>query len=177
LHASTAATQLEGLRVAQAMTSSVQTIAGESSVERTLDSIEQQEFSSYPVVDGLGRCLGLTNLARLRRVVAEGGGGRPVAELVRLKEYVYPEDALFRAVVRMNALGTRQLPVVEKEDQSLRGIITMSDIFRAQAQAVEDHGGAESSPVGGPGRSRDSVSLEVSPPDDPEPGESPSATG
>jgi CIC family chloride channel protein len=147
LHASTAATQLEGLRVAQAMTSSVQTIAGESSVERTLDSIQQQEFSSYPVVDGFGRCLGLTNLARLRRVVAEGGGGRPVAELVRLKEYVYPEDALFRAVVRMNALGTRQLPVVEKEDQSLRGIITMSDIFRAQAQAVEDHGGAESSPM------------------------------
>lgn len=144
LHAPTAATQLDGLRVAQAMTTSVHTLAGESSVERALDAIEQQEFSSYPVVDGLGRCLGLTNLARLRRVVAEGGGSRPVAELVRLKEYVYPEDALFRAVVRMNALGTRQLPVVAKEDQSLKGIITMSDIFRTQAQAVGDDGSADS---------------------------------
>jgi hypothetical protein len=40
----------------------------------------------------------------------------------------------------MNALGTRQLPVVANEDQTLRGIITMSDIFRLQAQTVEGTG-------------------------------------
>ena len=136
----TAATQLDGLRVADAMTTNVHTLAAQSTVERALAAIEQQEFSGYPVVDPQGRCLGLTNLARLRRVVAEGGGDRPVAELVRLKEYVFSDDPLFRAVVRMNALGTRQLPVVANEDQTLRGIITMSDIFRLQAQTVEGTG-------------------------------------
>jgi chloride channel protein, CIC family len=145
LDTTTAATKLEGLRVAHAMTTEVRTLPAESAVARALVEIEHQEFSGYPVVDRQGRCLGLTNRARLRRVVAEGGGERSVAELVRLKEYVLPEDALFRAVVRMNALGTRQLPVVEKDDWFLRGIITMSDIFRVQAQTVESTGEAESS--------------------------------
>jgi CBS domain-containing protein len=90
------------------------------------------------VQDAQGRCLGLINLARLRRVIAEGGGARSVADLARLKEYVHPQDPLLRAVVRMHALGTRQLPVVSKEDNELRGILTMSDIFRAQAEAVQD---------------------------------------
>jgi chloride channel protein, CIC family len=143
LHVPTAATQLDGLRVSQAMTADVHTLPADSSVHAALGAIEPHEFSGYPVVDRQGHCLGLTNLARLRRVVAEGNGHALVVDLVRLKEYVYPDDALFRAVVRMNALGTRQLPVVGKNDQFLKGIITMSDIFRAQARAVEDAGDAE----------------------------------
>jgi chloride channel protein, CIC family len=142
LHTPKAAVQLDGLRVSQAMTASVHTIAAESSVSSALVAIEHHAYSGYPVVDHQGRCLGLTNLARLRRVVAEGSGDRPVAELVRLKEYVYPDDALIRAVVRMNALGTRQLPVVGR-DHSVKGIITMSDIFRAQAQAADDTADSE----------------------------------
>lgn len=145
LHGPTAATQLDGMRVSQAMTTHVHALPAQSSVRRALGAIEPHEFSGYPVIDSEGRCLGLTNLARLRRVVAEGNGDALVADLVRLKEYVYPEDALFRAVVRMNALGTRQLPVVEKGVHSLKGIITMSDIFRAQAQAVENTADAEPS--------------------------------
>jgi CIC family chloride channel protein len=141
----TAATRLDGLRVADAMTTEVHTLAAESAVARALGEIEHREFSGYPVIDGQGRCLGLTSVARLRRVVAEGGAERAVAELVRLKEYVFPDDALFRAVVRMNALGTRQLPVVGKDDWTLRGIITMSDIFRVQAQTVESTDEAKSS--------------------------------
>jgi CIC family chloride channel protein len=148
LHAPTAATQLDGLRVAQAMTTDAHTLAGETSVSCALAAIEHNEFSGYPVVDQSGRCLGLTNLARLRRVVAEGGADRPVAELVRLEEYVYPDDALIRAVVRMNALGTRQLPVIGSDDQSLKGIVTMSDIFRAQAVALEESGDVEPSRPG-----------------------------
>jgi len=65
-------------------------------------------------------------------------------ELSRLKEYVYPHDPLIRAVVRMNAIGTRQLPVVSKGAHELRGLITMSDLFRAQAEAAE--GTAEAEP-------------------------------
>lgn len=138
LHAPTTATQLDHLRVAEAMTANARTIMGEYSVERALGAIAHDEFSGYPVIDRQGRCLGLTNRARLRRVAAEGGGERSVAELVRLKEYVYPDDALLRAVVRMNAMGTRQLPVVTKGDHFLAGIISMSDIFRVQADAAGD---------------------------------------
>lgn len=146
LHAPTASTQLDSLRVAEAMTTRAHSVAGECSVEQALRTIEHDEFSGYPVVDRQGRCLGLTNLARLRRVVAEGGADRSVAELVRLKDYVYPEDALLRAVLRMNSLGTRQLPVVTKGGQSLAGIISMSDILRAQAHAAADGEPSRSDP-------------------------------
>jgi len=77
-------------------------------------------------------------------VLAEGTGARPLSELSRLREYVYPHDTLIRAVVRMNAIGARQLPVVEKGSHLLRGMLTMSDIFRAQAEAAQAGAGAES---------------------------------
>jgi len=144
VHGSMPANQLEGLRVEQAMTSEVVTLPAESSAHDALAQIEAQPFSAYPVLDAEGRCLGLVNAARLRRVIAEGTGGRMLSELSRLREYVYPQDPLIRAVVRMNAIGARQLPVVEKGSQALRGILTMSDIFRAQAEAAQESTGAES---------------------------------
>jgi CIC family chloride channel protein len=145
LHGSVATHQLDGLRVERAMTYQVATVAAELTAREALAAVAHHPFAAYPVVDARGRCLGLINLARLRRVIAEGGGTRQVTELSRLKEYVYPHDPLIRAVVRMNAIGTRQLPVVDKEAHELRGLITMSDIFRAHAEAAEGTPQAESS--------------------------------
>lgn len=141
LHAPATPGQLDGLRVAQAMTKDVIALPSELTAEAALARIEHQPFTAYPVVND-AQCVGVINPARLRRVIAEGGASTRITELVRLREYVYPEDSLIRAVVRMNALGTRQLPVVEKDVHGLRGIITMSDIFRTQA-----HAAAETEPV------------------------------
>jgi CIC family chloride channel protein len=145
LHGSAATHQLDGLRVEQAMTYQVATVDSELTALEALAAVEHHPFAAYPVLDARGRCLGLINLARLRRVIAEGGAARRVTELSRLKEYVYPHDPLIRAVVRMNAIGTRQLPVVSKDAHELRGLITMSDIFRAHAEAAEGTPAAESS--------------------------------
>jgi CBS domain-containing protein len=112
-------------------------LSPELTVAEALAKTERRGFSVYPVVDVDGRHLGLVNLPRLRRVIAEGGRETRLAELVRLGEYVYPEDVVIRAVVRMNALGTRHLPVVEKTTLRLCGLLTMSDIFRAQALAAD----------------------------------------
>jgi CIC family chloride channel protein len=131
-----AAGELSGLRVEQAMTTTLQTLGPELSAREALAAIEHQPFTSYPVLDERRRCLGVINVPRLRRVLAEGGAARPITELVRLDEYLYPQDPLLRAVVRMHALGARQLPVLDKLDNELRGMITMSDIFRVQAEAV-----------------------------------------
>jgi CIC family chloride channel protein len=142
-HGAVATNQLEGLRVEQAMTSQVATVGSELSAVEALAAVEHHPFAAYPVVDKQRRCLGLINLARLRRAIAEGGAARRVTELSRLKEYVYPDDTLIRAVVRMNAIGTRQLPVVNKDTHELRGLVTMSDIFRAHAEAADDTAAAE----------------------------------
>lgn len=137
LHTPETAPQLERLRVEQAMTTPVEVLESRLTVADALARMERLEFSVYPVVEADGQCLGLINLARVRRVIAEGGEATRVRDLVQLKEYVHPGDPLIRAVVRMNALGTRHLLVVEKKTLRLCGLLTMSDIFRAQAQASE----------------------------------------
>jgi chloride channel protein, CIC family len=129
--------QLEHMKVEQAMSSQVISLPAELTPAEALAHIQGRSYSQFPVVDAEGRCLGLINDARLRRVIAENGRGYTLAELVRLKEYLYPDDPLIRAVVRMNAVGSRQLPVVSRSGQRLLGILAMADIFRIQAQAAD----------------------------------------
>jgi CIC family chloride channel protein len=137
LGAQSNASRLEHLKVEQAMTTDVLALPADLHPSEALTRIQGRGYSQFPVIDALGRCLGLINDARLRRVIAEDGRERTLAELVRLKEYLYPDDPLIRAVVRMNAVGSRQLPVVERGAQRLLGILAMADIFRAQAQAAD----------------------------------------
>jgi len=129
--------QLEHLRVAQAMTTGVFSLGASLTAREGLTQMERTPFSITPVVDAAGRCLGLLSVARLRRVLAEGGAATRLGELVRLREYVFPGDPLIRAVVRMNAIGTRHLPVVAEGEPTLLGLVTMSDVLRTQALAAE----------------------------------------
>jgi CIC family chloride channel protein len=129
---------LEKLRIEQAMTREVEVLSGDLSVREALLYMESHTFSMYPVIDAQRRCLGLISVARARRVLAEGTSATPLRELVRLREYVHPDDPLIRAVVRMNALGTRHLPVVTHGEHLFCGLLTMSDIFREQALAAKD---------------------------------------
>lgn len=131
---------LEHLQVSQAMTTDVHVLSSSLSPSEALTRIHGRSYSQFPVVDDDGRCLGLINEARLRRVLADNGGEHTLADLVRLEEYLYPDDPLIRAVVRMNAVGSRQLPVVQGPEQRLLGILAMADIFRAQAQAANGAG-------------------------------------
>lgn len=138
LHAPTTTSWLDRLPVSQAMTRNVHSLRAETSASAALADIEGLPYSQYPVIDASGRCRGLINEARLRRVIAEGNGERPIAGLVRLKEYVHPRDPLLRAVLRMNAIGTRQLAVVDDSpEHHLEGIVAMADVFRARSLAVD----------------------------------------
>jgi CIC family chloride channel protein len=142
-----AGSRLDRLRVEQAMTTDVRTLAGRLSVGEALGAVHREPFSVYPVTAEDGRCLGLVDVASLRRVAAQGGVLRALSSVAQPGPSVSPEDALTRAVVRMNSLGSRQLLVLDRTDSSLRGLIAMSDIVRAQALAVESS--AVPSPHGG----------------------------
>lgn len=130
-------TQLELLRVEQAMVHDVFSLPATLGAEAGLAALERTPFSIAPVLDDARRCLGLVSVARLRRVLAEGHGSQPLSGLVRLREYVFADDPLIRAVVRMNAIGTRHLPVVAEGELTLLGLVTMSDVFRLQARMAE----------------------------------------
>jgi chloride channel protein, CIC family len=135
---------LEVLRVSEAMTRDAVTLHPDATVEEALKLVGGRDFYDYPVVADGGRYAGLVSEARLRRTLAEGGGRRAVGEVSERGEQVYPDQPLVRAVVRMNRTGARQLAVVARGDERLLvGVLTMSDVMRAQARAALDAGELE----------------------------------
>ncbi len=128
---------LEQVSVAAAMTTQLHTLASNLTVAEAVQAIANTNVSSYPLLDSDGAFLGLVSEARLRRTLAEGGGDRRIQTLIDRRKPLHPDQNLVSAVVMMDQRETRQLAVVERNSPSkLVGMLTMSDIIRAQASAV-----------------------------------------
>jgi CIC family chloride channel protein len=130
---------LEQLRVGSAMTAKPVTIGAAESVAEALRNIENDQFSTYPVIDQHRGFIGFVTEARLRRTAAEGGLLQVVSTIAQSSPHVQPDDTLVRAVVKMERSGSRQLAVVDQKDSHrLLGLLTMSDVVRAHARAAID---------------------------------------
>jgi CIC family chloride channel protein len=130
---------LEQLRVGSAMTTKPVTLSGDTLVTDALRQVENDEFSTYPVVDDADAFIGFVTEARLRRTVAEDGVAQKVSAIMQSSPHVQPDDTLVRAVVKMERSGSRHLAVVEPGDgRKLIGLLTMSDVVRAHARAAMD---------------------------------------
>lgn len=135
---------LEQLRVSEAMTREAVALPAAITVAEALERIGNYDFSTYPVTDGGDRFAGMVSEVRLRRTLAEGGGKHLVRQVTDASEYVFPDQLLVRAIVHMNRSNLRQLAVLERgDDRRLVGLLTMSDIVRAQARAALDAGEAD----------------------------------
>ncbi len=132
---------LEQLRVGSAMTRDPVTISATASIADALRQVENDDFSTYPVVENGRTFIGFVTEARLRRTAAEGGHDKKVATVVQPAARTQPHDTLVRAVVRMEKSGARQLGVIDpSDDNRLIGLLTMSDVVRAHARAAMDAG-------------------------------------
>lgn len=132
---------LERLRVADAMTSDLVVLRAQATVKTAFEQVTRHNFSTYPVLDDDDHFIGLVSEAKVRRTIAENGAQQTVEQLVYKPPHVLPDFPLVRAVLRMNEAKARQLAVVEQEDgKRLLGLLTMSDILRAQATAARDAG-------------------------------------
>jgi CIC family chloride channel protein len=135
---------LAEINIGAAMTTAPVTLRAKMTVQAALDHVAKYNFSTYPVLDGAEQLAGLVSEARLRRRLAEGDGARAVGELVEAVAPVFAGEPLVRAVVRMERTNMRQLPVVEADEPArLVGLLTMSDVVRAQARAAREADGAE----------------------------------
>lgn len=134
---------LEQLQVRDAMTSDLVVIPAEETPATALHLIRSHNFSTYPVIDREQRFLGLVTEARIRRSLAEDGK-QSIGQLADQTTNVSPDYPLIRAVVRMTERNTRQLPVVNRLDEThLIGLLTMTDIVRTQARAARDAGAVD----------------------------------
>jgi CIC family chloride channel protein len=132
----TAAT-LSSFRVGDAMTTELVTLAHDDSVARAFEHIRGLPYTMYPVVLDDRRITGLVSEAKLRRCMADGRSEELVGSLARAEHWLRAEEPLGEAVIRMNALGARQMAVIDAPGQ-LVGVLAMSDVVRAHAQAAQD---------------------------------------
>ncbi len=79
---------LEQLRVGSAMTTKPITLPGNALVTDALRQAENDEFSTYPVVDDDAGFIGFVTEARLRRTVAEGGVTQRVSAIAQSSPHV-----------------------------------------------------------------------------------------
>jgi CIC family chloride channel protein len=132
---------LEQLRVSEAMTREVVTLPASATVADALKRISNCGFSTFPVTEDGNVFAGMVSEARLRRTQAEGGGENPVRQIADGGDCVFPDQPLLRAVVHMNQSNVRQLAVLARgDDRRVVGVLTMSDIVRAQGRAALDAG-------------------------------------
>jgi CIC family chloride channel protein len=132
---------LEQLRVAEAMTRDIMTLPADISIIEALKRTEANNFSTYPVIADDGSFVGSVTVSRMRRKFAEGEGEIPVSKFADKTPVVFPDQALMRALLKMDQSGWHQLAVVDRRNQEqLRGIIAMSDLVRTQARVAREAG-------------------------------------
>lgn len=129
---------LEQIKTSQAMSREVSAIPANIDVRQALEKVSALDYAAFPVIDEERICVGIITKARLERIAAETDAGQIVGEIAAPIRTVYADYSLSRAIVRMNESKTLRVAVVERETEKLLGILTMSDIVRAQAEAFND---------------------------------------
>ena len=108
-------------------------------VAQAVGQAQNYEFTTFPVLNRDDQCVGVITEMRLRRNMAAGGAGARISEIADKCRSIFPDELLNAAVVKMNNSRVRQLAVVERgNEQKFLGIVTMTDIVRAQAEAIDN---------------------------------------
>lgn len=130
---------LEKQKVDDAMTSDVVAISGGLTVLAASKKFGGLDYSVFPVIDDEGRCIGSVTNSRLERNLAEGKKDLKVRAIADRAVFVYPDQSLSLAIVKMNQEKVIKLFVVERKSRNkLLGMLTMSDIVRMQASAFDE---------------------------------------
>ncbi|MEY2937314.1 MAG: hypothetical protein RL033_8063 [Pseudomonadota bacterium] len=126
---------LEQLRVADAMTVAVQSVAPSQTIGDAVHALSGASFAIAPVMGEDGTVLGSVSVNELR--LLQDRADASLTLLMRPAPLIRADAPLLRAIVRMNDLGTRQLFVVdERTGKHLVGILAMSDLVQAHSRAV-----------------------------------------
>lgn len=111
---------LRALKVADAMTPHVQTLADSTPLRRMQDVVESSSQTTFPLVDHEGKLSGVLSLSDLRAVLFEGG---VIDDLVVAKELghrevhvIRPSDDLGTALDRLSGRSFEHLVVVADDD-------------------------------------------------------------
>lgn len=124
------------LRVEQAMSREVITMAPEATMGEFRGVLRDNRISGTPVVED-GKMIGVISVEDLIKALAEGEMKATVGEKMTPKPAtIYSDEPLVHAVSKFSDLGYGRFPVIDR-DKELVGIITQGDIVRAMLRKLE----------------------------------------
>ncbi len=129
---------LAGLRVADAMTSRLDTVRTGMTLRDVVALMQKTRHNGFPVVDGAGRLAGVVTLSDVRRTPMPGRLETRVEDVMSPDPVtVVPTDTLAEAMLKMTDRDLGRLPVVSPEDPRRPvGIVTRSDVLRAYKRGL-----------------------------------------
>jgi CIC family chloride channel protein len=131
-------------RVSEVMVRNVDVLADDLSIPEAIAVLASGRHRIYPVVDAVGRPIGLVSRADALLWQVEGGhdserlGGRVSDASLPI---VHPDDVTAQAVNVMLATGQGRLPVIDRQSGVLVGLVTRKDLLQvrqAMTRAEDD---------------------------------------
>jgi CIC family chloride channel protein len=131
---------MQGVSVGEAMTTDVDVVPSNLSLEELSDEFARTHHHGFPVVDGGGQLVGVVSIRDLERTLATGSiAGKTVADIATTDGLIlaYPHEPMWVALRRLGTRDLSRLPVVEEEgSRKLIGVVRRADIVRAYNQAI-----------------------------------------
>ena len=125
------------LRVGAVMTRKVITVTPQTPMSRLRTILRDRRISGTPVVDG-DRLVGVVSVEDFINWLSQGGVDCPVAQRMSTHVRTIAEDEpLVQAVSQLERHGFGRLPVVERKDGRLVGVVTKGDIIEGLLKELE----------------------------------------
>ncbi|MFW6264404.1 MAG: chloride channel protein [Cyanobacteriota bacterium] len=124
---------LEGLKAMDVMQPRVQTLSSQLTIDEARQAFSRSHYRGFPVVDQ-GKLVGIVTQADLSKVLSRSGESLLKEIMTPLPVTVKPESSLSDVLYLINQYQLSHLPVTEQG--ILRGIITRTDIIRAEADRL-----------------------------------------
>ncbi len=130
------------MTVKEVMTREVVSVSADMTVRDLRDQYfgSEQKYRAYPVVDAAGTLLGIVDRARLREwLESDATGAARLSELMSGDPVVaFPEESCQSIAIRMAVEKRDRIPVVDRENQHLLGMVTRYDLLTPYTHTHEE---------------------------------------
>ncbi len=131
---------MQGITVREAMTTEVDTVPLDMSLDELAAVFARTHHHGFPVVDEAGELAGVVSIQDMERARAAGTTtGKTVADIATQSDILvaYPYEPMWKALRQLGRRDVGRLPVVEEEgSRRLVGAVRRADIIRAYDQAI-----------------------------------------
>jgi len=130
-------------RVFEVMTRDVQTMDADMTVGQAVEffTTAERRHTSYPVVDAGRRVIGLVSRAdSLAWTVENVPSDTPLADALQSRplHVAYPDELAGRLADRMAATDVGRVPVIDRQDGRLVGLVGRKDLMRVRARRLAE---------------------------------------